>query len=533
MKKTFCRVITLVTVCCMLAAVFCISASAASASIHFSDPSATVGSTVTVNVSIGEAVAFYDVRLSYDSSMLEYVSCSGSTGNFSGWGGGGSVSINDYATSGAGSFSCSITFKALKSGTANVNVAYSDLVDTNGDAMEVSCGYSAVTISNPVTASSDSSLKELSISPGTLSPSFSAGTKNYTATVSSGTTSVVVSAIKNHSAASVSVSGGNNLSVGTNNVYITVTAEDGSQSTYTIVVTRPASTVTTPTTPNTGDNNNEKPEPEPEEPTEAYAVLVTGETLKVSDTIEDEAIPAGFTKTETTVENITVPAVTFGENGKVYVYLEGKGDVPSGFYTIDEETGFAYPMETFSRSEEQYIVIGTSELETPVGYKADKITVGDMEYDVFVPETPGDYEHCLIYLINEKGECWLYTYDPADGSLQRYGITGDIVTVIEPEPEPEPEPIPEPEPEKEQTFFEIVFGNKAVFWSAVGLAALAVVLLVIIIILGIMYSRKTRACRLMAAARAHADVGNIPDMPDMSELPEISDIPDVTDITKE
>lgn len=508
MKKITNRVLTILLVCCMLMGCLCITASAASASVHFSDPSVTVGSNVSVSVSIGEAVAMYDIYLSYDSSMLEYVSSSGS-GNFSGQGGGGSVHINDYAGSGAGSFSCTLTFKALKSGSARINVASTDVVDGNGDDMSVTCGYSVVTINNPKTASSDASLKSLSISPGTLSPSFSSGTTSYTATVSASTTSVAVSASKNHSGASVSVSGTDNLKVGKNNVTITVTAEDGTQKTYTIVVTRPASTVKPPdNSGTTTEKPDDQPAEEPETPKEAYATTVTGETLKVDNEIPEDVIPAGFETTETTVESVTVPAIVFKSGGKIYVFLTDENGENGRFYCIDEKTGLASPMETLSQTGEKLIVSEIDASEAPAGYKTTKYKIGEAEYDAFVPEKAGEFEFCLIYAVNEKGERVLYAYDPAEGSFQRYGLTE--LSVTEPEPAPEPEPTPEPEPEPEKTeskgFVDMLFGNKVLFWCVIAAAIVIVLLIILAIMLGIMYSRKARACRLMASGRSHESV---------------------------
>lgn len=493
----------------MLVCSLCITAAAASASVHFSDPSVTVGSNVSVSVSIGEAVAMYDIYLSYDSSMLEYVSASGS-GNFSGQGGGGSVHINDYAGSGAGSFSCTLTFKALQSGSARINVASTDVVDGNGDDMSVTCGYSVVTISNPKTASSDASLKSLSISPGTLSPSFSSGTTSYTATVSASTTSVAVSASKNHSGASVSVSGTDNLKVGKNNVTVTVTAEDGTQKTYTIVVTRPSSTVkpsdnSGTTTDKPQEKPDDKPAEEPDTPKEAYATTVTGETLKVDNEIPAEVIPAGFETTETTVESVTVPAIVFKSGGKIYVFLTDENGENGRFYCIDETTGLASPMETLTQSGEKLIVSELDASEAPAGYKTTKYKIGESEYDAFVPEKAGEFEFCLIYAVNETGERVLYAYDPAEGSFQRYGLTELSVTDSEPMPEPTPEPTPEPEPEKTENtgILDTLFGNRVVFWCVIAAAIVIVLLAALAIMLGVMYSRKARACRIMASGRSH------------------------------
>ena len=89
--------------------------------------------------------------------------------------------------------------------------------------------------------SSNASLGSLVISAGTLSPEFSAATKDYTATVDYSCSSLAVTANPADSKASVtSVTGNDSLEVGENTVSVVVTAEDGSTSTYNIVVTRRA-----------------------------------------------------------------------------------------------------------------------------------------------------------------------------------------------------------------------------------------------------------------------------------------------------
>jgi hypothetical protein len=93
--------------------------------------------------------------------------------------------------------------------------------------------------------SSDATLKELTLAAQgggaiTLSPAFSAGREEYTASTSSA--AVTVAAAANHSAAAVAYTPANGtlslLAGATGSVSITVTAEDGSTKTYQVTVTR-------------------------------------------------------------------------------------------------------------------------------------------------------------------------------------------------------------------------------------------------------------------------------------------------------
>ncbi|MDB4020600.1 BspA family leucine-rich repeat surface protein, partial [Planktomarina temperata] len=79
--------------------------------------------------------------------------------------------------------------------------------------------------------SNDATLSLLSVSPGTLSPSFATGTFSYAATVGNSVTAVSVTAIPNEFNAVIQFNGGNAnsvpLSIGNNAIAVQVTSQDG------------------------------------------------------------------------------------------------------------------------------------------------------------------------------------------------------------------------------------------------------------------------------------------------------------------
>lgn len=104
--------------------------------------------------------------------------------------------------------------------------------------------------------STDSSLSNLTISSGSLSPVFSASTTSYTDSVVNGITSVTVTPTSNQAGATIKVNGTPvvsgtvstpiTLNVGGNTILSVVTAQDASTtSTYTITVTRALAATTT------------------------------------------------------------------------------------------------------------------------------------------------------------------------------------------------------------------------------------------------------------------------------------------------
>ena len=87
--------------------------------------------------------------------------------------------------------------------------------------------------------SANANLSALTLSSGPLNPLFETNTKNYTTTVGNLVTSVIVTPAKADPNASLSISGGGALAVGSNTLTILVTAQDGSTTkTYTVIVTR-------------------------------------------------------------------------------------------------------------------------------------------------------------------------------------------------------------------------------------------------------------------------------------------------------
>jgi gliding motility-associated-like protein len=99
------------------------------------------------------------------------------------------------------------------------------------------------------TSSNDANLSAFTISSGTLSPTFAAGTITYTASVTSGTSSITVTPTRNQANATIKVnntavtsgsaSGSISLNTGDNVITTVVTAQDGTTTkTYTLTVNR-------------------------------------------------------------------------------------------------------------------------------------------------------------------------------------------------------------------------------------------------------------------------------------------------------
>ncbi|MBO4406630.1 MAG: hypothetical protein J5849_02940, partial [Clostridia bacterium] len=180
--KTKTRILALLLALLLIPAIS-FGAEAASCTVGISGATVEVGESFTVKVSIGEKVAGVDITVSYDADVLTFNSGKGGVGNLNVSGGDGKIRIFDYYSSGDGTFSCTLSFKAKAAGKSTLKISQTDISDADGDTMTAKAGSATVTVKEPVTASSDASLKSLAISPGKLSPAFAPDTTSYKASV--------------------------------------------------------------------------------------------------------------------------------------------------------------------------------------------------------------------------------------------------------------------------------------------------------------------------------------------------------------
>lgn len=462
---------------------------AASCTVTFSDPTVTVGNNVTINVKVSGSVAAATIWMNYDQRYLQFVSGSGVA-----QGGGGSVKL-DYAydSGGAGSMSFSMTFKTLRTGKTTVDCTNYDIVDGNAEQVTANMGNSVVTINAKPTASSNNNLSALSISPGTLSPGFSAGTTSYRASVSNSTTSVAVSATAADGKARVAVWGNTGLDVGNNTVTVQVTAENGSKKTYTITVNRAAGS----TGGNTGGSApapDDTPSPSPTAtPEPQVTVTLPDDTqLPVSNQLpEGVSVPAGFEPSQLEVDGLSIPTAVHKEGNLTAVYLAGDEEHPAGFYFYNEKTREVQAMTPVPMSTGKLTLLDLpQELVIPEGYTSTLMELGGQQHTLLVPDQVEEPNHYIVYALDQEGKLGLYLYDVEQKSFQRYQFTQlgeEAVALAEEQPQ-------------DEGFVFTLFGREirtgwsdsAVSYLLVGLSALCVVLLaaVIVLVVCLMKARK-------------------------------------------
>lgn len=255
--------------------------------------------------------------------------------------------------------------------------------------------------------SSNASLGSLVISAGTLSPEFSAATKDYTATVDYSCSSLAVTANPADSKASVtSVTGNDSLEVGENTVSVVVTAEDGSTSTYNIVVTRRA-----------------EDDPENADKQDNWKKFdINGTEWTMVNDIPEDVVPEGFEHSKTVIDGLEYNTLhgTFGDITLVYLQSESG----NGLFVYDAAQNAAYEFVRIN-SESHFIVVLLPKVDdVPEGYNEISLSIegkGVATAYQTKAEKKDDQtkDFYLVYAMNDNGESGWYTYDSVDGTYMR------------------------------------------------------------------------------------------------------------------
>lgn len=471
MKKKLGVIITLLTLCiCLMTPQMHAKAASGKTTIAVSASSLNIGQTVTVTAKAlgasGES-AYANMVLTYDASILEFVSCTATYG-----GGGGSISVaND---------SFSVTLKAIAAGKASLSLSATDgVIFSTAEELESMAGSStSVTVNNEASTgntgssnagntgsntgtnngssstgngsstaalSADNSLKALTISPGTLSPAFKGSTTKYTATVDNSVTSIAVSATPvNEKATIESVTGNTNLAVGANVVQIVVKAENGTTATYKITVTRQAAgttgSETTTTGGENGDNGNgdsETPEDTEEvdtteTPVSAADVVINNTTYHIADNFTEEQIPADFTEATVNFRGAECRGLTFNKGTISLIYLETDNvDATTGrFFIYDETRDVVYDFMKFTAGESSYVIPLLAPLDSVLPESYVQVSLQMPENTVMtayqLPAEDGEEasDFYIFYGVNQDGTEGWYQYDAAEGTYQR--VNGNI-----------------------------------------------------------------------------------------------------------
>lgn len=382
-----------------------------------------------------------DMNISYDTAKLEYVSSSAAGAGA----GGGKVTATGSTVS--------IKFKAVASGDAYVKAEGAALtaagthimVGQTTSANTAASGQNASALQQNTAKSGDNSLSSLGISPGTLSPSFKSSITEYTATVGSDVDVVTVVPVTSNSKAAVqSVAGNSNLKDGENVITIVVKAENGTEATYKITVTKGASAAATATTA-TAATGNEVQEDTSEGTTANAAddgnIVMNGVNYKISNDFADADIPKDFSRADFEYKGAAYKGVMFDYGLMGMYYLESDTGEKK-FFAYDAYRDRFYPYVRLDNGEHFIILTGvpngaippdnyekaTLTFEDGVLVEAYQYAGEDKEIVDLSLSEAGETEQAAFYIfyaMDNTGVAGWYQYDAAQKTYQR--LNGELL----------------------------------------------------------------------------------------------------------
>ena len=355
---------------------------AASGTISITSSSTVVvGNTVTVTVTLSSSAALgaWEFDINYDSSYLRLTSSTAENN--------GTYFVN-YGNGSTKSKSYTLQFRALKSGTTNITVGSYDVYDWDENSMSISRSNKRITLMTQeeleASYSKNNNLRDLSVTVGEeeyeLTPEFDSDTLEYNVTVPTGTTLVNVEATRSDSTASVDGDGDIDVTEGLNTVPIVVTAQNGDEKTYTLII-------------NVEDQN-------------PIEVVKDGVTYTVVKTDTLLTAPATYTETTVDINGFEIPAFVNDAIGYTLVGLKDEKGNISLYRYLDGEY---YVYNEFNSK--SYTLVPT-EFKEELDYIKTTVEINDVKVPAYQYS-----EDSNLYIINainlENGKENYYLYDPS------------------------------------------------------------------------------------------------------------------------
>lgn len=383
MKKLNKIILSLIALLGMV--MFPIKSNASSGSLSISGTTtAVIGNTVTINVTLSSSqpIGAWEFDVNYDTSYLKLTSSNAeNNGTYFVNAGNGSMKSKTYT----------LKFRALKSGSTNITIGSYDVYAYDTSRMSITKSNKKVTIMTQqeleASYSKDNYLKTLSVEGFELDKAFDKENTEYTVNVPTGTTSVKINASVNDSRSSVSGTGEIEVSEGLNTLPIVVTAQNGSEKTYTLIV-------------NVEDQN-------------PIEVKVDNENYTVVKNENLLTAPGTFTETKVIINDIEVPGFV---NEKANITLVG---LKSSDGTISL---FIYDNGEYSKFNEMNLaglLLIPVPLEKDLDFTKGKVNINGEEIECYKYSDKSDF-----VIISAKslvdGKTDLYLYDTENNTAIRY-----------------------------------------------------------------------------------------------------------------
>lgn len=364
------------------------NANAATVSISSSASPSTVvvGNKVTITVRISSATSIgsWYYNLSYNSDYLRINS--------------GSVTVADSAeNSTTKSKTYTYSFTAVKAGSVTVAVKNASvLAFTDESSMAPSISNANVKIITQAqleaTYSSNNKLSALSISGGSLSPTFNTDVTSYAIELAPNTTTVNVAATAADGKTSIAGAGDIAVVDGANTINVVVTAQNGTTKTYTI--------------------NATVKELSPIE------VKIGKDTYTIARKKSLYEAPKDFTESSIKIGTEDVLAYTNNKVGTVLGLKDINGKVTLYLYDIKTKVYKPYNSITINGIN-LYLKEITDKSIIPLGYIKTTLKIAEQSIEAYNYKNDDNY-----YLINgvntASGIETFYLYDKEKGTIQRF-----------------------------------------------------------------------------------------------------------------
>lgn len=237
-------------------------------------------------------------------------------------------------------------------------------------------------------------LSELSISDGTLTPSFSPNIKEYTVNLVQKINKITIDAKSSEEGAQISGNGEHSLKDGNNVIEVSVSNASGERkSTYKITVI-----------------------------VESPKVYLTGLDEKLGVlSLNNAPILDGFEDYVLTINKEEVTARKNANNGLILLYMINK-DGDANYYIYDEEkkkiTSIYIPVALLGNN---YAIVTVPEkMKSMTGLTYKKVTISEQEFDGWAFKDKSFKNYSLVYLMDENADTNLYQYESTKNTFQIY-----------------------------------------------------------------------------------------------------------------
>ena len=307
------------------------------------------------------------------------------TGNTNG------CSLNEAdATSSGKNATKNFTVTCKSNSTGMIKINYSgDATSEDGSTVNLS-GSKTVTVVAPTPKSTNNYLSALGIEGGLITPDFNKDTLEYTVTVEAGTEKVIINAEKADAKASISGAGEQTVVEGENKFPIVVTAENGSQRTYTLTVIV--------------------------KEFDPIYVKVDGTKYTLVRKLEELKKPENYVESTVTIDDNVIPALVNEKAGKTLVGLK---DEAGNIYLFEYKDGKYERYIEFTFKSLSLNIIKMDRKLIPKYYKEYEVKLFDNTITAY--KLSKNSRYAIVYAVNlETGDKELYQIDLIGKTAQEY-----------------------------------------------------------------------------------------------------------------